>query len=283
MHRAKLLLLLVVGACGGAAPQAQIAEQREVLTLHRIAPRFCGQVQSLGHPLPYCPEVREWTRPSLVSWREEARAVAVPSWSEVPDGVRVLMTEIAPGQEQEFFELLFRWFLVPHELTHFLQTVHPGAADHYTSEALANDVAVAFWKEQPGGPERLASLRAHVERAIALLPLPAEANDDPAGYFHRNYHTLGQNPRVYGAFQFRMIHQAIARQEQLHFKSLVNALFGEVISRACRQCGPAGCRSRGCSHSSEITSRAPTVGSRWRRAKSVTRTACSRHQERTWK
>jgi hypothetical protein len=134
------------------------------------------------------------------------------------------MAEIAPGGEKEFFDLLFRWFLVPHELTHFLQTEFRSPANHYFNEVVANDVAVAFWKEQPEGPAQLARLRTIVGRAVVILPLPPEAKDNPAEYFNREYDRLGQNPRAYGAFQFRFILDSLERQESLRLELLLARL-----------------------------------------------------------
>src|SRR5258706_13635176 len=109
----------------------------------------------------------------MVSWRQEARAVAVPRWEELNEPQRHLLVRMTgdESRSRRLFDVLFRWFLVPNELTHALQD-NLGATrpDHATSERLANAVAVAFFNEAPETGHHLSALAAILVQAKDRLP-----------------------------------------------------------------------------------------------------------------
>lgn len=188
-------------------------------TIERTRDRFMQSAARAGLTLRFVPEIREWTRPSLISWREEAHAVAIPRWQELGDGAKRSLDQIAgsrPAAEM-LFAWLFRWFFVPHELTHAFQTNLGGFDDHAVGERLANDVAVAFYMEEPGGPARLAELAAMVESLLTRLP-PIPADGD--AYFNAHYDELGTDPVLYGSFQLRFVHDSLLRRHELRFVEL---------------------------------------------------------------
>lgn len=193
--------------------------------LERMRDRFIDRAGRTGLRLPFRPAIREWTRPSLISWRQEARAVAVPRWDELNKGQRTALEQIAGSATAApvVFEWLFRWFFVPHELTHAFQTKLSSKDDHAASERLANDMAVAFFMEEPDGPAHLDQLAAIIESAIPRL---AALPPDGDAYFNAHYDELGSDPRLYGSFQLRFVLDSLNRRQTLRFDDLAARLRG---------------------------------------------------------
>lgn len=172
--------------------------------------------------LPFVPEIREWTRPSLVSWRQEQKAVAVPRWDDLDARQRQFVVGIAgEADARTLFELLFRWFLIPHELTHALQVNAGRETDHATSERVANDAAVAFLVEDSRA--QLVAFVPALETARRNLPSLSDLGDRAAQdrYFDDHYDELGRDPARYGAFQLQFILDSVARLETLTFEAAI--------------------------------------------------------------
>jgi hypothetical protein len=191
---------------------------------------FLARVARAGFVLSFVPEVREWTRPSMISWRQEAKAVAVPRWEELTDGQRELLERMASAERaRALFDELFRWFLIVHELTHALQN-NLGVAhgDHAVSERSANDVAVAFFRETSESRKRLADLTLLLETARAKLPSLAEFADEAAldRHFDAHYDELTRDPTRYGAFQVRFILDSVRRSDALLFDETIRSAVG---------------------------------------------------------
>ncbi len=179
-----------------------------------------------GFTLPAVPGLREWTRPSFISWRAREQVVALPRWEELSPSQRELLRDMAGSEAEapQLFALLFRWFLVPHELTHALQDAAGKAIDHARSERTANTLAVAFWMEQPEGPARLAALEQVLTRALTRLPDPVPAGSDSNDYFNANYDAFPTRQREYAFFQLRFILDSLRSREQLRFEQVVAEL-----------------------------------------------------------
>jgi len=193
-------------------------------SLNQARDDFVRRVEALGYELPYIPEMRIWTRKSVISWREETRAVAIPEWDRLHFKVKQLLDRWA-GEEGglKLFNLAFRWFFPMHELTHFLQTEFGGAPGFCASEREANDVAVAFRAEQGAGelPSFGGLVAGAVERAVEL---PVDEGGDSCTYFDRHYDELRAHPEVYGAYQFRFVEESLGRSEELDFGALVTRI-----------------------------------------------------------
>ena len=86
---------------------------------------------------------------------------------------------------------------------------------------IANRLAVAFWRTQPGGERFLAELERLATRTAALLPDPTPAGQDPVAYFGANYQTLGRDPLKYGFYQFRFMRDALRDRSRLDFARMV--------------------------------------------------------------
>ena len=193
-------------------------------SLDRARDEFVRRVEALGYELPYTPEMRVWTRKSVISWREEARAVAIPEWDQLHFKVKQLLDHWA-GEEGglKLFNRAFRWFFPMHELTHFLHTEFGGAPGFCAGEREANDAAVAFRTAQ--GAAELRSFRALIAGAVVRsVELPVAEGADSYVYFDRHYDEVGRRPEVYGAYQWRFVKDSLSRSDRLDFDRLVTGI-----------------------------------------------------------
>jgi hypothetical protein len=128
-------------------------------SLISIRDQYLAATKKAGLELGFVPEMKEWTRPSMISWRAEAKAVAIPRWEELSTDHQALVVEMAGSADnaKELFSLLFRWFLIPHELTHAYQDQTPVKMRPSENERFANDVAAAFLNQDREGRDRLAN------------------------------------------------------------------------------------------------------------------------------
>lgn len=212
--------------CGYAVanpPGSASAKQpHDLSSLKAKRDEFVRRVETLGFELPYTPEMRLWTRPSIISWREEARAVAVPEWDQLDPKVKQLLEGwTSDGRAMTLFNRAFRWFFPMHELTHFLQTEFGGCEGHSRCEREANDMAVAFLvgpgEGETAGWEKLVD--AAVERSVAL-----PGDDDPDAWFDRNYHEMRERPKVYAAYQWGFVKDSLSRGAELEFDEMVTGV-----------------------------------------------------------
>ncbi len=192
----------------------------------RLRDDFLARARARGIALSFVPEVREWTRPSLTSWRQEERAVAIPRWEELSEPQRDLLARMT-GDEHEarrVFDLLFRWFLVAHELAHALQDNASAARlDYASGERLANDVAVTFLDELPEARRTLYGLAPVLVRAAERLPPLSEFRDQEAlnRFFDEHYDELTRDLPRYGAFQLHFILDSFRRVDRLRFEEAI--------------------------------------------------------------
>lgn len=167
--------------------------------------RFLARAAKAGFTLGFVPEMREWTRPSLISWRAEARAVALPRWEEVPEPTKRLFVEWTGGDPDaavRMFHWLFRWFLIPHELMHAFQERVP-MRSHAFSERVANDIAAELLAE--GTDHGLIQALHRGLAGVRLEPPPI-----PDEVFDAEYDRLAQDPRRYGTWQLATIRRSTA-------------------------------------------------------------------------
>jgi hypothetical protein len=221
--RAILGPLLAVACASPSVDQRAAAPERraDLASVMQLRDAFLARAARAGAELSFVPEVREWTRPSMISWRQEAKAVALPRWEELTDGQREVVERMASaGRAHALFDELFRWFLCAHELTHALQNnLNAAPRDHSVSERGANDVAVAFFLESADSRKRLSDLAALLEAAKGRLPTLSEFADEATldRYFDEHYDELTRDPARYGAFQVRFILDSVHRSDSLRF------------------------------------------------------------------
>ncbi len=175
-------------------------------------------------PLPASPRLSIRNSPYLAYYDREAREIVLPYWPPAKVSTRDFFIAIADGSEAkavELFERLFHEFLLVHELTHWLQDVLGLSLDHYTSETMANDVAVAFLMLHEGRDARLMSLDGLLADALEHLVDPTPAGLNARTFFNAFYRVLVQDPSKYGYFQFRFIRDSISRRDDLDLESLL--------------------------------------------------------------
>ena len=184
---------------------------------------FLQRACDAGVVLPFVPTIREWTRPSFISWREDQKTVAVPNWDELSADQRWLLLRMAGDDRAaaaRLFDLLFRWFLPAHELCHALQSAYRSAATRSENERTANDVAVAFHMTTTEGPARLRTLEALLVRAEQRIG-PPKHNDE---HFSSNYDALTRNQLLYAQYQVQFIIASLARRNELFLPRLLKNL-----------------------------------------------------------
>jgi hypothetical protein len=182
--------------------------------------------RTLGEPAT-SPTIDVRNTPYLAYFDPRALKIVLPYWPPEKESTRTFFFELADGDEawaEAFFAELFDWFLVAHEMTHWLQTELGLSLDHFTAEAMANDVAVAFHMENAQGEERLLQLDAMLVRALDHLTNPKPDGMETASYFNAFYMVLTQDPWKYGYYQFGLIRDSIARRSDLALEALLMSL-----------------------------------------------------------
>lgn len=85
--------LVVAVACATAPNHGE--NRAGLSSMNAIRDKYLELARQNGLELSFVPELREWTRPSVMSWRQEARPVAVPRWSDLNDDQRHLLKMMA--------------------------------------------------------------------------------------------------------------------------------------------------------------------------------------------
>ncbi|RZJ18300.1 MAG: hypothetical protein EON91_05815 [Brevundimonas sp.] len=175
------------------------------------------------------PSVNVAFTPGL-SWMSSTRphVMHIAAWEQCPPPVQAFFASVqdnsAGGDAADFYRAGFYNFLIPHEMSHFVDYQRgqgPTASQRYESELRANRVAIAFWMGRPGGLDWLTGFVPQIEAALARLPIPVPAGADATAYFNANYQTLLANPVSYAWFQWRMVLDAWARRDEADFATLI--------------------------------------------------------------
>ena len=178
-----------------------------------------------GGPLADAPAVQIRNTPQLIFFTGSANQVVVPWWDTTAPEMRAVFRTFAGGGDREaehLFRAFFNRFLIAHEVGHWFQArANRREATLYANENVANRLAVAFWRTQPGGEAFLAGLERLATRTAASLPDPTPAGEDPVAYFGANYQALGRDPLKYGYYQFRFMRDALRDRAQLDFARMV--------------------------------------------------------------
>lgn len=206
---------------GAGALQADIQA-----TVEQMAAAYAAAVSDIVGVSIRPPAVVAANTPNLAYYDRRAQRIVIPYWPPQDSTVSFLLA-LTDGDgllASELFAGLFDWFLVAHELTHWLQDLWGFSGDHFTSEALANGGAVAFHRLTPEGEGRLVRLDELLAGALERLTDPTPARLDPVTYFNAFYPSLSSDPRRYGYYQFRLIRDAIARRDGLDFAEFVASL-----------------------------------------------------------
>lgn len=225
MHRrAFLTALAAMAATPAFADDSVAAVQAEV---EAIVARFMSEAGPLVDGMT-APRVIVSFTPQLSWIQEDGSEVHTVAWSQCPPDFKGFISSLLgptpPMEPGLFFHEVFNAFLVPHEMSHFFDQ-KSGRLENggrlYDGEVHANRVAVAFWRTQPGGEERMERLMAAVEVVESNLPSPVPAGQDRIAYFQENYAALGGDPAAYGWYQFRMFLDAWALRNEKDFRTLL--------------------------------------------------------------
>ncbi len=190
-----------------------------------IRDRFLKAVEAEGYIHPYKPKVAVVFTPSLMSFNGDDKEgfLIAPTWGLAPEGMKKMMDSWMEQTKshftgEEFFKKNFNWFLVPHELGHFIQTTQKikniDYDDLWAGELYANKVAVAFWLEQ-GMEKELKEFVIETTKVMKLLGSPAPEGADEKKFFNENYQILGQDPTKYGYYQFLLYKEAFDQRANL--------------------------------------------------------------------
>lgn len=228
-RRAALVTLLST-ACGIATaatssdPAAVSAVRIEV---EAIVTRFMARASAFL-PGTKSPKVVIAFTPQLSWIEEDGSAIHTAEWSQCPAGMQGFFASLlgdAPTMPPaKFFHEVFNAFLVPHEMSHFVDARRghlKNGGDFYGGEVHANRVAVAFWLGEPGGKERIARLMDVVAQALVRMNSPVPQGADKAAYFNENYLALLDDASKYGWYQFRMFLDAWEKRQEADFGALV--------------------------------------------------------------
>ena len=183
--------------------------------LEAIVADFSARAYAAGLPASIAaPRIVLQTTPQLSYFTR--RGVFIAEWSTLPPQGQGAFDAWAAAAGPAWtgprlFEEMFHWFLIPHEMTHWIQSrggTRPIDADRYASESEANRVAVAYWRRTDSDRARLDGLAAALAAIFARLPNPVPPGADAVQYFQINYDTLVVNPAAYGWYQLRMVLEA---------------------------------------------------------------------------
>ena len=206
-----------------SAADVQTAAERIVFLYAVEAAEVLGKI-----PAGDVPAVVIRNTPNLAYFNHRDGEIVLAHWAALDEPVRMFFVSLAPSgdpaQASCLFTSLFNGFLVAHEMTHWLQRRCGLDLDRYTSEAMANDVAVAFFMRLEGGEAELVTLREKTAQAIQHLADPTPIEEDPPTYFNAHYAELARDPYQYGYYQFRFIVDSIDRRADLDFEESVGSL-----------------------------------------------------------
>ena len=171
-------------------------------------------MRDMGIEPPYIPTVNIQTAPFLIKWDEPNKGIILPFWDDLLDEQKELFKTWKGEDAEEFFISLFNWFLIPHELGHFINPMEDSLSP-YNREQAANEFAVAFFLSQIEYQEKLEYVEKSLSEVLQLLPKIDFNNLSEEEYFNMNYTKLGSNPNAYGYFQFKFILNILNNKEDI--------------------------------------------------------------------
>lgn len=224
-RRARATVCLVAMAAAWSAPSGwgQSLSPTEIKAqAEQIIRAYAARVEAAVGPRGYVPTVRVMNTPALAYFDARTRRITLPHWPTLDAEVQAFFTSLLPdpSEAERLFRELFGWFLVAHEMTHWLQRELNIVLDRYDDERMANDFAVAFFMAE-GDEARLLRLGELLDRALQNLADPVPPGEDRAQFFNEWYADLAVDPAKYGHFQFTFILDSIARRADHVFSALL--------------------------------------------------------------
>ena len=197
---------------------------------------FSARAHAAGLPATVVtPAVVFRTTPALSVFTPQG--VFIAEWSALPPPAQAQFDAWATAGGSSWtgarlFDEMFHWFLVPHEMTHWVQTrggTQP-LTDRYATEMEANRVAVAYWRQTDAGRARLDALAGVLASMYAKMPSPVPSGADPVQYFQTKYDALAADPGAYGWYQLRMIIDAYRAADSPPFDAMLKALIARIYA-----------------------------------------------------
>jgi len=177
---------------------------------------FLEKVAELGFEAPYEPEIEIRNSEGLIFFEggSSSGRIVVPLYEKLDDDMVAFFDALAFNADftgEAFFRENFNWFLIPHELFHYVQTVQGSNLSPYQSELEANKAAVAYWKSV-GETERLERFIGQSQFVLNNLREPADLSED---FINANYDNILSQPEVYGYLQFKLYQEALDSDPEL--------------------------------------------------------------------
>ena len=199
-------------------------------TAERIVGTFVERVSEItgGVSAEAVPRVVVKNTPNLVYLDHRRGEIVTAHWKTLDASAQSFFFSLVDGNDAEaaacLFTSLFNGFLLAHEMTHWLQRYCGLMLDRYTSESMANDLAVAFFMDFEQGEAELLALQQQLQRAISRMSDPTPAGEDAATYFNSHYAELTRNASLYGYYQFRFVIDSIHRRAKLDFEGFIRGI-----------------------------------------------------------
>jgi hypothetical protein len=164
------------------------------------------------------------TTQALIYIDYNRKKIVLPWWKELFPEQKQLFEQWQGDKAEEFFTAMFNWFFIPHEFGHYVMLSDSvQGPSPYRQEWAANEFAVAYLYSSKENREKLEYIETTLKKVLAKLPpVDLQGMTDEA-YFNKNYDGLGNDPNVYGFFQFRMILAILKEKDQIDISRYISS------------------------------------------------------------
>lgn len=189
-----------------------------------IEDKFINSIKEEGVTIPYSPKVIVVNTPALMSYWGDRNFgyLLTPNWETADQNMKNLFQHWVDESgidysAEQFFIKNFNWFLVPHELAHFLQETQKikrvDYNDRWDGEIYANQVAVSFWISQ-GKEKELTKFIENTTKIMNYLKSPNTSDISEKEFFNQNNRELAQDPNKYAYYQFLFYKMAFDQKDK---------------------------------------------------------------------
>lgn len=226
------LAILLAAMFAQVTPSAEEARVRALA--QPVIDQFHAAVARCGARPPFKPTIRVENGAGMIHYRPSAGQVVLYPWSTMTEKTKANFETYAQqpggdGDARATYEQIFNELLVAHELGHWLQPFQPekrnarGIYDNWRYEYNANQLMVAFWRENPAR-ERPTEMR--LARYLGYDDGKPNKAPPPIGESIENYFSSSTQAIVkadaYGWYQNVMGRRAVAERPKPSFCRLVS-------------------------------------------------------------
>jgi len=186
-----------------------------LLEMQNIVDEFKSFIKPYKIELPDNLKLEIKSTNSLIYIRDNI--VTIPYWNDLSQAQKDLFKRWKGENAEEFFNLLFNWFFIPHELGHAISKMLPR---HYDDERQANQIAYNFFASNDKNKSKLDYLKQQLEEVLEVLPKPDLKGMHESEYFETFYSEISQDPDIYGYFQFRYILEIIESKKNIDLNEI---------------------------------------------------------------